>query len=199
MSLITNVGKPRSTAKRIIAFQGNRRDHKKKVLSTQARKKESILGRKSSVALLEQKPEAIATLSNKLHFQEEKLVFEALDELTAVLKQQLSHEDESENDFISTVTSKKSKSKASSVSSRSGKTARVSVGDPRLYAAKMIWEAINELSTKLQEEGREGSSVDTQIYVHPCTIFLQSRSRILNKESQQNTNPQKTPAERLCF
>ena len=49
-----------------------------------------------------------------------------------MLKQQLSLEDESENDFISTVTSKKSKSTASSVSSRSGKTAGASVSDPRL-------------------------------------------------------------------
>ena len=87
MSLITNVGKPRSTAKSYRST-ANRRDRKKKVLSTQARKKESILGWKSSVALLEQKPEAIVTLSNKLRSQAEKLVFEALDELTAVLKQQ---------------------------------------------------------------------------------------------------------------
>ena len=198
MSLVTNAGKPRSTVTRMVAFQGNRRDRKKTVLSSQAPKKDSILGRKSPVALLEQKPEATATLSNKLRSQAEKLVFEALDELTAVLKQQLSFEDESENASISATTSEKSRSKASSVTSRSGKTARASVSDPRLYAARMIREAINELSAKLQEEGREsreGSSVGTQISI-PAQFFAISQQDN-NEDSQLNTNQQKTPAESI--
>ena len=198
MSLVTNAGKPRSTVTRMVAFQGNRRDRKKTVLRSQAPKKDSILGRKSPVALLEQKPEATATLSNKLRSQAEKLVFEALDELTAVLKQQLSFEDESENASISATTSEKSRSKASSVTSRSGKTARASVSDPRLYAARMIREAINELSAKLQEEGREsreGSSVGTQISI-PAQFFAISQQDN-NEDSQLNTNQQKTPAESI--
>ena len=199
MSLVTDAGKPRSTVTRMIAFQGDRRDRKKAVLSSQAPKKDSILGRKSPVALLEQKPEATATFSNNLRSQAEKLVFEALDELTAVLKQHLSLDDELKNVSISTATSETSKSKASNVLSRNGKTARASVSDPRLYAARMIREAINELSAKLQEEGREsreGSSVSTQISI-PAQFFAISQQEN-NEDSQQNTNQQKNPAKSIA-
>ena len=193
MSLVTDAGKPRSTVKRMIVFQGDRRDRKKAVLSSKASKKDNILGRKSPVALLEQKPEATATFSNNLRSQAEKLVFEALDELTAVLKQHLSFEDESKNVSIRAATSETSKSKASNVLSRSGMTARASISDPRLYAARMIREAINELSAKLHEQGREsrvGSSVSTQISIP----ILQQNN---NEDFQQNTNQQKTPAESI--
>ena len=178
----------------MVAFQGNRRDRTKKVVSSPAQR-ERKLGRKCPEALLEQKAEATATLNNNLRSQAEKLVFEALDELTAVLNQQLSLEDESKNTSISTASSEKLKSKASSVTSRSRKTARASVSDPRLYAARMIREAINELSTKLQEEGRElreGSSVGTQISI-PAQFFAISQQEN-NEDSQQNTDQQKAPA-----
>ena len=150
---------------------------------------------KSLMALIEQKPkDASARSKRRSHLK--KLIVESLDELAAILKQQIIAEDSEDSSPKLQSSPKKTNSNNCSISTRSDMASIASVNDLRLYASMLTMEAFTELSSTIKEEAEkesEGSFVDTED--SGTELLLPVSKQNSDKNFQPNGNTEKSPGQ----